>query len=109
MQQTRDFLRWLGLPPDDLPPPEPSPARFPDGAQYRVEIPSVEGPHALERVLALADRYRIPLHRVSQGSGIMLLDDAEIGEMARLGREAAIEVSLFVGPRAAWDTGAQVM
>jgi hypothetical protein len=38
----------------------------------------------------------------------MLLTDDEIREMARLGREAQIEVSLFVGPRAAWDTGAQI-
>ena len=48
------------------------------------------------------------IHRVSQGSGIMLLTDAELREMAKLGREAGIEVSLFVGPRAGWDTGAQV-
>jgi hypothetical protein len=38
----------------------------------------------------------------------MLLTDAEIRRMAQLGRQAQIEVSLFVGPRAAWDTGAQV-
>jgi hypothetical protein len=108
MQQTREFLRQLGLPQDDRGPYE-SAKRFPDGAQYRVEIPSVEGPRALERVLALADHYRLPLHRISQGSGIMLLEDEEIREMARLGREAGIEVSLFVGPRAAWDIGAQTL
>jgi hypothetical protein len=39
----------------------------------------------------------------------MLLTDAEIREMARLGAEARIEVSLFVGPRAAWETGAQIL
>jgi hypothetical protein len=38
----------------------------------------------------------------------MLLTDAEIREMVKLGAEAGIEVSLFVGPRAAWDTGAQI-
>ena len=31
--------------------------RFPDGAQYRVEIPSVEGPEALEAVFAERRRY----------------------------------------------------
>ena len=109
MQRTRDFFERLGLPRDDTSDLQPSSQRFPDGAQYRVEIPSVEGPRALQRVLDLADHYRIPLHRVSQGSGIMLLDDEEIREMGRLGREAGIEVSLFVGPRAAWDIGAQVL
>ena len=108
MDTTRDFFERLGLPRDDAG-TQTSAKRFPDGAQYRVEIPSVEGPRALERVLTLAERYDIPLHRVSQGSGIMLLDDHEITEMGRLGREAGIEVSLFAGPRAAWDIGSQVL
>ena len=48
------------------------------------------------------------IHRVSQGSGIWMLTDDEIREMCRLGAAAGIEVSLFVGPRAGWGTGAQV-
>lgn len=107
MQQTRDLLQRLGLPGLDA--VTESSKRFPDGAQYRVEIPSVEGPRALERALTLAEQYRLPLQRVSQGSGIMLLDDEEIREMARIGREAGVEVCLFVGPRAGWDIGAQVV
>jgi hypothetical protein len=39
----------------------------------------------------------------------MLLNDAEIREMAKLGHDAGIEVSLFVGPRAAWETSAQAV
>ena len=108
MQATRDFLRQLGLPPGDLFDLPTSPKRFPDGAQYRVEIPSVEGPNALAAVLAEAAARKVRVHRVSQGSGIMLLTDAEIREMAKLGAEARVEVSLFVGPRAAWETGAQI-
>jgi hypothetical protein len=109
MQATRAFLQSLGLPPGDLNELPTSPKRFPDGAQYRVEIPSVEGPRALAAVLAEAEARRVRLHRVSQGSGVMLLTDGEIREMARLGAEARIEVSLFVGPRAAWETGAQIL
>jgi Peptidase family U32 len=108
MQATRDFLKRLGLPPGDLFDLPTSAKRFPDGAQYRVEIPSVEGPHALAAVLAEAEARKVRVHRVSQGSGIMLLTDAEIREMAKLGAEARVEVSLFVGPRAAWETGAQI-
>ena len=108
MQATRDFLTTLGFPPgDDYALPD-STKRFPDGAQYRVEIPSVEGPNALRAVLEEAEKQEVLIHRVSQGSGIMLLTDSEIREMAQLGHEAGIEVSLFVGPRAAWDTGAQI-
>ncbi len=108
MQATRDFLKKLGLPPGDLNELPSSAKRFPDGAQYRVEIPSVEGPNALAAVLSEAERRKVRVHRVSQGSGIMLLTDGEIREMVKLGAEAHIEVSLFVGPRAAWETGAQI-
>jgi hypothetical protein len=109
METTRNFLQSLGLPPGDLYDIPTSTKRFPDGAQYRVEIPSVEGPEALKAVLEEAEGRDVRVHRVSQGSGIMLLTDAEIREMAKLGAEARIEVSLFVGPRAAWEPGAQVL
>ena len=72
MQATRTFLQSLGLPPGDLYSLPTSPKRFPDGAQYRVEIPSVEGPNALAAVLQKAQERQICLHRVSQGSGITM-------------------------------------
>ena len=109
MQDTRDFLASLGLPRGDAYDLPTSPKRFPDGAQYRVEIPSVEGPRALAAVLEEGERQKVLIQRVSQGSGIMLLNDAEIREMAVLGHDAGIEVSLFVGPRAAWETSAQAV
>lgn len=107
MEPTRRFLRDLGLPETDAYALPTSSKRFPDGAQYRVEIPSVEGSRALAAALSAAREYGVQIHRISQGSGIMLLEDAEIAEMGRLGREAGIEVSLFVGPRAPFDVGAQ--
>ena len=107
MKGSRDFLQSMGLPGGD---PADSPAstrRFPDGGQYRIEIPSTEGPRALEQVLAEAAKRKVPVHRVSQGSGIMLMTDDEISEMVDIGRKAAIEVNLFIGPRATYDIGAQ--
>ena len=108
MKQTGDFLESKGLPRGELYDLPTSQKRFPDGAQYRIEIPSVEGPRALAAVLEAAERYGVTIHRISQGSGIWMLTDEEIREMCRLGAEAGIEVSLFVGPRAAWGTSAQV-
>lgn len=81
--------------------------RFSDGVRYRVEIPSVEGPRVLDAVLEEAALRSVPVRRVSQGSGVMMLTDEEIRAMAALGAEAGVEVSLFVGPRGAWDTGGQ--
>jgi hypothetical protein len=109
MNEVRQLLQRLDLPSGDAYDLPTSAKRFPDGAQYRIEIPSVEGPRVLEAVLEEAERQDVRVHRISQGSGIMLLTDNEIHEMGRMGRDAGIEVSLFVGPRAAWDTGAQVV
>ncbi|MGI8474962.1 MAG: hypothetical protein ACR2OO_01100 [Thermomicrobiales bacterium] len=106
MDATRRFVAGLGLPSGDRNDLPASPLRFADGGQYRIEIPSVEGPNALRAVYAQADALGVPVHRVSQGSGVMLMTDDELDEMAALGRERGIEISLFVGPRAGWDTGA---
>jgi hypothetical protein len=88
------------------PAPPPSAARFPDGASFRVEIPSVEGARVFAEVLHSADEHEIVVNRVSQGSGAMLLGESELREMAAMGAEAGIEVSLFTGPREGWDVGA---
>jgi hypothetical protein len=106
---TQSYLAGRGMPTGDAYDLPESPLRFSDGGHYRIEIPSVEGPRVMEAVLEEADRLSVPIHRVSQGSGIMLLTDAEIQAMVRLGEAAGAEVSLFVGPRAAWDTGAQIL
>jgi hypothetical protein len=84
-----------------------SDARFADGLRYRIEIPSVEGPAVFRAVLDEAGKRDVPVRRVSQGSGVMMLTDGEISEMATIGAEHGLEVSLFLGPRGAWDTGGQ--
>ncbi len=87
------------------PVPVASGLRFPDGAHYRIEIPSVEDPEVLRAVIDQAKAEGVTVNRVSQGSGAMLLSAAELAEMARLGADHGIEVSLFVGPREEWDVG----
>jgi hypothetical protein len=106
MGETRAFLASIGLPPGDLHELPDSQLRFPDGAQYRIEIPSVEGPACLEAVLEEAARLDVTVHRVSQGSGVFLQTDDELDSMARMGADARVEISLFARPNAAWDTSA---
>ena len=106
MSASREFLRSMGLPPGDLGSLPDSAARFADGAQYRVEIPSTEGPRCLEAVLEEAERLDVRVHRVSQGSGVFLLTDAELDEMARIAADARVEVSLFARPNAGWGVSA---
>jgi hypothetical protein len=107
MKSSREVLARLGLPGSDPRDCPSSTRRFPDGGQYRIEIPSTEGPRALAEILSEAKSRNVPVHRVSQGSGIMLMTDEEITEMLEIGQKAGVEVNLFVGPRATFDIGAQ--
>lgn len=79
---------------------------FPDGAAFRIEIPSVEGPKVLEAVLGAAEAEGITVNRVSQGSGAVLMRAVELRDMAQVGLEAGVEVCLFVGPRERYGVGA---
>ncbi len=98
-----DFLAAEGYSSEAV--PAKSERRFPDGAEFRVEIPSVEGPKVLAAVVESAQRLGVTVNRVSQGSGAMLLSSAEIGDMAEIGEAQGIEVSLFIGPRQEYDIG----
>jgi hypothetical protein len=102
-QTGADVLARRGITAEPV--PLPSPLRFPDGAHFRIEIPSVEGPAVLRAVVAQAVTEGITVNRVSQGSGAMLLSAAELAEMAQIGADTGIEVSLFIGPREEWDVG----
>jgi hypothetical protein len=82
--------------------------RFPDGAHFRIEIPSVENPAALRAVVDEARTHKTPIHRTSQGSGAMLLTRAELAEMAVIGADEGLEVNLFVGPREEYGIGGSV-
>lgn len=102
----RDLLQAIDLPgrdPRELP---SSAKRFPDGARYRIEIPSVEGPNCLAAALEEAERLDVPVRRISQGSGVFLLTDAELDEMVTRAEDAGVEVSLFARPCAGWGTSA---
>jgi len=100
------ILSGLGLPSrPELP---ASVDRFPDGGAWRIEIPSVEGPGPLAAVVKESVELAVPIHRVSQGSGVMMLSDSEIVDMVETCRDADIELCLFLGPRGTWDIGAGV-
>jgi hypothetical protein len=101
-----DLLAKIGLLPGDLHALPISAKRFPDGAQYRLEIPSTEGPRALEAALDAGEKLEVPFHRVSQGSGVTQLTDAELDEMVAIAVAAKVEVSLFARPNAGWSPSA---
>jgi hypothetical protein len=106
MRRVRTGLARAGVPVGDLHDLPDSPKRFPDGAHYRLEIPSTEGPRCLEAVVESASKLGVDVHRVSQGSGVFMHTDDELDEMAAIAAEYSIEVSLFARPNAGWGISA---
>ena len=108
MNATRNFLEKIGLPGgDDYNLPK-SNKTFSDGAQYRFEVPGIQGPTAMKSLLDEIDRRELVIHRVTQTKGIFLLTDNEIQEMVNLSKEFKLDLVLSIGPRATYDTSASV-
>jgi hypothetical protein len=108
MKETRDFLKNIGLPVGDLYTLPTSEKRFPDGGQYRFEVPGIQGPGSMKALLEQLDEYGIQIHRVTQTKGIMFLTDDEILKMVEYAQRWNIELVLACGPRATNDTSASV-
>lgn len=108
MDDTRKFLESIGMPPGDAYDLPTSSKRFPDGAQYRFEVPGIQGPTAMKALLEELERYEISIHRVTQTKGIMTLLDSEINEMVELAKQYQTQLILAIGPRATTDTSASV-
>jgi hypothetical protein len=108
MKSTRDFLTKIGLPAGDAYDLPTSEKRFADGAQYRFEVPGIQGPGTMQALLEEADRLGLALHRITQTKGIMLLGDDEITRMVELASKWAVDLVLAIGPRATYDTSASV-
>jgi hypothetical protein len=100
-----EFLKGIGIEgaDQDL---RGSEKRFPDGAQYRFEVPGIQKPGTMSALVDATDQYGVTVHRVTQTKGIMLLTDHEIEEMVEIARDARMELFLSVGPRATYDTSA---
>ena len=106
MDETRDFLKRLGLPSGDAYDLPTSTKRFPDGGQYRFEAPGIQGPAAMRALLERTEAYGVTIHRVTQTRGIMLLLDSEIEHMVALAEKYHVQLVLAIGPRATTDTSA---
>ena len=101
----QDFLQKIGIEEanSNL---EVSRKTFPDGAQYRFEVPGIQNPGAMAALVNATDDYDVKVHRVTQTKGIMLLTDNEIEQMVDIALDGRMELFLSVGPRATYDTSA---
>lgn len=109
MKETREFLKKIGLPSGDDYSLPTSDKRFADGAQYRFEVPGIQGPVAMKSLLEEIESLNLVIHRVTQTKGIMLLSDNEIIEMVSLATSVKVDLVLSIGPRATYDTSASML
>jgi hypothetical protein len=108
-EETRKYVKTLGLPEGDLNDLPTSDARFPDGAFYRIEVPTVNSAEAVAALLETSDKNGITINRVTETYGMFRHTRQEIKEYCRLCNDYGAELLMSVGPRATYDTGATVL
>ena len=57
MDKTREFLKSVGLPGGDAYDLPTSEKRFPDGGQYRFEVPGIQGPKVMRAMMEAIASY----------------------------------------------------
>jgi hypothetical protein len=108
-EETREYLKKIGMPPGDLFDMPTSTARFPDGGAFRIEVPTVNTAEAVGALLDTATKNGITINRVTETYGMFRHTREEIKEYCRLCNQYGAELLLSVGPRAPYDTGATVL
>lgn len=103
---TRAFMKKIGLPEGDLYDLPTSGKTFPDGAHYRLEVPTVNTAEAMKALMEEATRLGITINRVDETYGCFRHTLAELKEYVAIAKEYKVELNLSVGPRATYDTSA---
>jgi len=106
MEEIRKYLTKIGLPKQDMYGLPTSERRFPDGAQFRIEVPTVNAVEAMAALLDRAKELGVTINRIDETYGIMRHTDQELEEMIRLAKTDKLELNLSHGPRATYDTSA---
>jgi len=111
LQESREALRSVGVPVrnpwDDHP---TSIKKFPDGANWRVEISGIESVKVLEATIDEAKNQGVPFHRsISVVRGATLYTLPQLDKFAQVAYENKVEAIITPGPRPSWDTGRQVI
>jgi hypothetical protein len=108
-EETREYLKKLGLPTGDLFDMPSSALRFPDGAAFRIEVPTVNSAESVGSLLETAEKNGITINRVTETYGMFRHTRGEIKEYCRLCHDYGAELLMSTGPRATYDTGATVL
>ena len=107
-EETREYIKKLGLPSGDLEDLPTSKARFADGGAYRIEVPTVNTAEAVGTLLETAEKNGITINRVTETYGMFRHTRDEIKEYCRICNGYGAELLMSIGPRATYDLGATV-
>jgi hypothetical protein len=108
-QETRKALKRLGLPEGDAFDMPSSDKRFPDGAHFRIECPTVNSSETVKALLDRSTEMGITINRITETFGIFRHTAEEIKAYCKLCHDYGCELLLSTGPRATYDTGATVL
>lgn len=105
-EATRTYLQKLGLPGSDLWDLPTSGATFPDGAQFRIEVPTINTAEAAAALVKRAEELDIQINRITETYGLFRHTQAEIKDYIDIARQHGAELIMSTGPRAVYDTSA---
>jgi hypothetical protein len=108
-EETRKYLKKIGMPQGDAFDMPSSKQRFPDGAAYRIENPTVNTAATAAALLETAEKNGIVINRITETYGMFRHTAAEIKEYCRVCHDHGVELMMSTGPRATYDTGATVL
>ena len=107
-EETRKYVEKLGLPTHDLHDMPTSDKRFPDGAAFRIECPTVNTASAAAALLKRAEEVGVTINRITETYGMFRHTRSEIKEYCKILNDYGAELLMSVGPRATYDLGATV-
>ena len=105
---TRKYLNKLGLPDEDKNNLPSSELTFPDGANFRIEIPTVNSFEAAKALLQEGEKLGININRITETHGIFRHTRLEIQDWVNLCRDYGCQLIMSPGPRATYDTSATI-
>ena len=106
-EEMKTYLGTKGLPTGDSYDLPTSELRFPDGAHFRIEVPTCNSPITFRAIMETAEKHGTTVNRVDDTFGIMRNTDETILEYISIAKEYECELTFSIGPRATYDTSAQ--
>lgn len=105
-EKTRKFIESIDLPSGDLYNLPSSEQKFPDGADFRIEVPTVNELTTARALLEECEDLEVTVNRITETYGMFRHTATEIKYLVKLCLDYGCELVMSTGPRAVYDTSA---